>query len=77
MTDNPIVEQIAQVLYDNEGGMTAEDFVKVAGKQRRLWKTELPWDSQPEIELCEWERDEYRWQAAKVLEFIEARKKVA
>lgn len=55
-------ERIAEALYHNDGGMSDEEYIKVTGKARRLWKTDAPWDTDPN-ELCEWERDEYRQMA--------------
>jgi len=50
---NERVERVAKAIYlalngDPENGFPA-----------RWWKTDAPWDSNPN-ELCEWERDEYR-----------------
>lgn len=63
-------EKVAELIYMYEYGLNPEEYVEAVGKKKRAWKTGASWDSQPEIELCEWERDEYRLQAEKVLEFL-------
>ena len=69
-TVGEIVERVAEAIYRTSGGMTDEDFVQIHGKARRIWKTDQPWDSQSDIELCEWERDEYRLQAQAVINVL-------
>ena len=54
-----LIDKVAQAIYHNEGGFTDEDFVASFGKLRKLWKTDAPWDTNPN-ELCEHERDDYR-----------------
>lgn len=58
-----VVEKVAEAIYRTSGGMTDQDFYRASGRARRVWKTAQPWDSQPDVELCEWEREEYRLQA--------------
>lgn len=54
-----IKEEIAKILYYNDGGMTNECYIKVTGKARLIWH-----------DLEQHEQDEYLWMASKVLEFI-------
>jgi len=56
------IERIAEAIYRNEGGITDEDYPFEVGGQRKLWKTDAPWDSN-DGELREHERDDYRAQA--------------
>lgn len=71
MEDNEeLVEQIAEAIYRNKGGVAPEEFEEITGKRQKDWKTDLPWDSNPD-ELCEWERDEYRQQAEAVLKVLD------
>lgn len=60
---------IIETIAEYKSGFT-DGYQKVIGITRRKWKTNKLWDSQPLVELCEWERDEYRFQAEKVLEFF-------
>lgn len=62
-----LLEKVAETIFRNEGGMTPQEHADAMGKAQKAWKTDAPWDSQPEEELCEWERDEYRHQAHAVL----------
>ncbi len=61
--DKDVVERVAEAIYRHEGGMDDDDYLGEMGKPRRAWKTDKPWDSDSEHELCEHERDEYREQA--------------
>ena len=70
---NVIVEQIAEIIYLHNGGISPDEYFEIVGRTQRLWKTDKPWDSQPDIELCEWERDEYRTQAQAVIDFIKTK----
>jgi len=56
------VERVAEAIYHTSGGMTDEDYEAVMCKRRRVWKTDAPWDTNPD-ELAEHERDEYRTMA--------------
>ena len=38
-------------------------------KPRKLWRTDAPWDANPE-ELTEWQRDDYREQARAALAIV-------
>lgn len=54
---NNIVEKVAKALYEapywNEGS-----------EPERAWRIQgLPWDRHADLELCEWEREDYRWMA--------------
>jgi hypothetical protein len=67
-----IIDKVAEIIYRTQGGCTyEEEFEILTGRKPRLWKTDLPWDSQPDLELCEWERDDYRHQARSILKFLE------
>jgi hypothetical protein len=68
--DSSLIEKVAEIIYKHQGGLYPEEYENVNGHQQRFWKTDKPWDAQPELELCEWERDEYRLQAKKVLEYL-------
>jgi hypothetical protein len=67
MTSPERMEKVAEALYRNEGGLTNEDYLQVHGVPRRAWKTDAPWDTNPN-ELCEWQRDGYRAQARAAIE---------
>jgi hypothetical protein len=69
-----IVEDMAEVLYRHASGMTDAEYQEDQGKPRRAWRIPgRPFDSNPDVELCEWERDEYRFQARAVCEhFMQA-----
>jgi hypothetical protein len=55
-------EKIAEAIYHVDGGMTDEDYFYATGEKRRLWKTDAPWDTNPD-ELAEHERDGFRMMA--------------
>jgi hypothetical protein len=65
-----LIEQIAEIIYLHNGGIYPDEYLEIYGCAQRLWKTDKPWDSQPLIELCEHERDDYRVQAQAVVKFI-------
>ena len=65
-----LVERVAEVIFLHDGGMTPDEYETAMGSKRKAWQTTAPWDSQPEVELCEWERDEYRVQARAVLALL-------
>jgi hypothetical protein len=71
--DSELVELVAEAIYRHDGGVTDEDYLRETGKPRRAWKTDKPWDSDPEHELCEWARDDYRMQAEAAIEIVSAR----
>ena len=64
------IERVAEAIYRTGGGMDDAEYLIVMGATRRVWKTDKPWDSDPENELCEWERDEYRFQARAAIEAL-------
>jgi hypothetical protein len=70
MMDEKLVEKVAKAIYLWESGMSPKEMEAATGKKKRKWKTDAPWDSQPEVELCEWERDEYRTQAREVIQLV-------
>ena len=63
-----LVERLAQKLY--EARIDPETYEAMTGKERPAWRHPggLPWDKYPELEIAEHERDDYRWQAIKLLE---------
>ena len=61
-----LVEKVAEAIYRNVGGVSPDEFEAVIGQPQRHWKTDAPWDTDPN-ELCEHERDEYRFQARAIL----------
>lgn len=61
-----IIDKVAEAIYRHGNGMTDEEYEEHMGKPRRAWKTDAPWDANPD-ELAEWERDEYRVQAEAVV----------
>lgn len=63
-----LIDRVAEALYRNDGGMNDAEFRSVFGKERRLWKTDAPWDSQADVELCEHERDDWRAMAEAALD---------
>lgn len=65
-----IIEDIAKTIFLHEGGLAPGEYEAVTGKRQKLWKTDAQWDSQPDIELCEWERDEYRVMASAVVDLL-------
>jgi len=67
-----LVEKVAIAIYLHQGGVAPDQYEEVMGVKQRLWKTAAPWDSQPEIELCEHERDEYRFQAEAAIKAVAA-----
>lgn len=73
ISDQFLIDTIAQVIYENEGGMDNEEYEVVCGKPRKKWRiikedgSSPDWDQNVETELLEHERDDYRWQAKAVL----------
>lgn len=67
-----LIEEVAQIIYRTQGGASnEEEFKMLNGGEMRTWRLEgRRWDSDPKIELCEWERDDYRFQATKILEAL-------
>ena len=65
-----LIEVIAEIIYLHQAGIYPEEYEIIMGEKQKLWKTDKPWDSQPDIELLEHERDEYRTQAKAVVEYL-------
>jgi hypothetical protein len=60
------VEWLAQKLY--EASSSEEEYETVTGKEKPQWRiTGLPWDRFPGLELAEHRRDDYRYQAERLL----------
>jgi hypothetical protein len=55
-----VIDEIAQAIYHHSGGMTDNDYFHATGQYRRVWNSGGAWDNDPEHELCEHERDDYR-----------------
>ena len=52
-----IVEKVAKALYE-------APYWNMGEEPKRAWRIKgLPWDRYADLELCEWERDDYRWMA--------------
>lgn len=70
-----LMECVARALYEADTGIAPEDYERVMGSPRRVWSTGAARDTQPAIELCEHERDDYRAMAraavAEVRRYIE------
>jgi hypothetical protein len=69
VVNKELVEQIAEVIFQHAGGMYPHEYENIMGEKKKLWKTDAPWDTNPN-ELAEHERDEYRVQAQAVLKFL-------
>ena len=69
MMNKELIEKVAQAIYHVSGGLDDEGYVKACGVARKVWKTDAPWDSNPD-ELCEHERDEYRVMARAAIHVI-------
>jgi len=67
--DEKLVERIAEAIYRHRGGISPEEYETIMGKKQRAWKTDAPWDTNPD-ELCEHERDDYRVEARAVLDVL-------
>jgi hypothetical protein len=61
------IEMIAEILYDTSVNILTKE-------ARKEWKSDAPWDSRPDEELCEWERDDYRAMARAAVEAIKTAK---
>lgn len=67
LTGNEIIEQIAQAIFEHEGGCTREEDIQLRGKERSIWGLDgiqVPGEYDPS--LAEWQRDDYRFQARAV-----------
>ena len=70
MPDSPLVELVAQAIYKNSAGMVEDEYEEAMGEPRRGWKADDPEKEDPEHELCEWERDEYRLMAKAAIKAV-------
>lgn len=64
-----LVERVAEAIYHVDGGMSDEEYFDATGQKRKLWKTDAPWDSNPD-ELAEHQRDDYRTMAMAAIRAI-------
>jgi len=68
-----LVELVAKAIYER-GTETPEEYKVITGYDKRLWKTDAPWDTNPD-ELAEHERDGYRRMARAALDALSERDK--
>ena len=73
--DQALIEEIAEIIYRHQGGVTPDEFEAVIGKPQRHWKTDAPWDTRDD-ELQEHEREEYRLQAQAVIDHLRRRGRI-
>jgi hypothetical protein len=73
MKRNTLLEEIAKIIYDYEGGWYPEEYEACVGSPKPLWGK---WENEAYVpnQLTEHERDDYRLQASKVIEFLEKHK---
>ena len=64
------IEKAAEAIYRHNGGVCPGEFEAVMGSPQREWRIDAPWDTHPESELCEHERDEYRVMACAALDTL-------
>jgi hypothetical protein len=71
-----LIDEVAKIIYHNDGGMTDRDYENLFDKPRRLFHQPPEVYVPPEFQywLEEHERDEYRWQAKNVLGFLRDKK---
>ena len=60
-------EEIAQIIFLYEGGIYPDEYEKIMGTKKTNWKKVYSYHTS---ELAEHERDDYRLQARKVLEYL-------
>lgn len=71
MSKKDLIEKIAKIIFAYDGGMYPEEYEKCTGKKKDEWGS---WETEHltnEGYLTEWQRDDYRLQAKKVLEYLE------
>jgi hypothetical protein len=64
---NDLVEKIAMKIYEYDGGISPEEYEEIHGIKKKLWR--IPWD-ESDLELAEWQRDDYRLQAKEVIKLL-------
>ena len=72
MNREELIEEVAKILQSTNDGMDNVEFSETYGAQRRAWgcmHTDYT-DNEGKF-LSEWERDDYRFQAKAVLDFID------
>ena len=64
-----LVERVAEAIFLARYTCVAplEDYERIVGTKPKVWKTNAPWDTNPD-ELAEHERDDYRWMAKAAIE---------
>lgn len=72
MKRKTLIEEIAKVLHTHEFGCAPEEFEEIHGFKKREWGD---WSLERFVDnqLAEHERDDYRYTAQKVVEFLESR----
>jgi hypothetical protein len=68
-----LIEELAQIIFHSNAGLTDEDYLAMFGEERKGWgKPEL--DKYCSDCLQEHERDDFRYQAEKVVQYLEEKK---
>ena len=70
MVEAVLVEVVAEAIFKADGGVESdEEYEKIYGYKRKLWKTDAPWNTNPD-ELHEHQRDDYRVMAKAAVRVI-------
>lgn len=69
-----LIDEVAYTIYRNVA-CSPETYEEITGEKLKLWKTDAPWDRNPD-ELTEWQRDDYRRAARAVLLKLQELEKV-
>jgi hypothetical protein len=71
--ETALIERVAEAIFLAEYTFWCplEEYEKLMGTKPKVWKTDAPWDTNPD-ELAEHERDEYRWQAEAAIAVMKA-----
>lgn len=67
-----LIEEIAKVIYE-KGGIPREHYEALVGEPMKEWGSWSLEEYNLDNQLVEHERDEYRYQARAVIEFLESR----
>lgn len=66
MTKKELIELVAEAIYHTR----YKEIDEIVNQSfHKFWKTNTPWD-QDDTSLCEWERDDYRWEAQSALKVL-------
>ena len=75
MKREKLVEELAKVIFNHEAGVDPEEYLEATGVEKKGWGDNVPCKFSDEAHtLVEHERDDYRYQAQKVVKFLEERK---